>query len=99
MPGEGLAPYLECMGSMGVSSEASGQIPNQERSPRRQWKWEAQENNSLGSFPKRRTELGHWDLLTEPAGVSRTLGRTQTKGCGRGSGLPLLMVEGDILRG
>lgn len=49
---------------------------------------------------------GHWDLffggvggggglVSRPAGTSRTLGRTKIKGCGKGSGLPLPVVEGD----
>lgn len=57
----------------------------QEGSVRRQSQWEAQESNSLGGFPRRRKDLGHWDLVTGQAGTLRTLGRTQNQGQGQGS--------------
>lgn len=64
-------------------------IYNQEKWVRRQCKWEAQENNSLGGFPGRRKRQEHWDLANGPAGTSKTLG-----GGGQGRDLPLLMEEG-----
>lgn len=70
--------YLECAGNTGGCSEVSRQSDlYQEGSMRRQSQWEARESNSLGGFPRRRKDLGHWDLVTGQAGTWRTLGRTQ----------------------
>lgn len=88
----GLAPYLEWMGApVGFQKRVAIQIRSQKKSMRGKGQVEAHESSS----PGRRKELGRWDLLVSPAETSRTLGRAKTKGCGRGSRLPLLRVEGD----
>lgn len=78
MPGPEAARYLARAGNTAGCSEVSGPSDlYQEGSRRRQSQWEAQESNSPGGFPRRRKDLGHWDLVTGQAGTLRALGRTQ----------------------